>query len=118
MRYKFKTKPYKHQLTALEKSWCGAKLQSEREHVTPYIRKNKNKFKFKNVENEIDLSSLRWTLDQEEDLAFIQNIYRKFGKYLFSTDDILKLLEKYPELLIINKHISRNEGYIKSLKED
>ena len=34
--------------TSLEKSWNEAKLPSEREHVTPYMYKNKNLFKNKN----------------------------------------------------------------------
>ncbi len=34
------------------------------------------------------------------------------------TQDILELLEKEPYLMGINSDIVRNEGYIKSLRED
>ncbi|HUW68165.1 MAG TPA: hypothetical protein VMW20_08975 [Candidatus Nanoarchaeia archaeon] len=33
-------------------------------------------------------------------------------------EDILNLLKKHPELMDINNGIIRNEGYLKSLKED
>ena len=37
---------------------------------------------------------------------------------LISTEDILDLLSRMPEISRINQGIVRNEGYIKSLKED
>lgn len=106
---------------ALEKAWNNAKLSSEREHVTPYIRKNKNLFRVSNVENETDLSEFRWTLDQEEDFRFIKTVYEKLSESksdIFYMNDIVELIDKYPELLKINSNIVRNEGYQKSLKND
>ena len=38
---------------ALEKTWKEAKLPSEREHVTPYMKKNSNIFKQFNLKNQI-----------------------------------------------------------------
>jgi spore coat polysaccharide biosynthesis protein SpsF (cytidylyltransferase family) len=104
---------------ALEKTFNEAKLMSEREHVTPYISKNPNKFKLFNFKNSQDLSHLRWTVDRDVDLDLIQKIYSKMSpKTVFGMDDILKVLKSNPELLKINNHISRNEGYVKSLKND
>jgi spore coat polysaccharide biosynthesis protein SpsF (cytidylyltransferase family) len=108
-------------LYALEKAWTNATLSSEREHVTPYIRKNKNLFRVGNVQKETDLSELRWTLDQEEDFRFIQTVYEKLSgskNDIFYIDDILELIDKFPELLNINSNLKRNEGYLKSLKND
>lgn len=103
---------------ALERTWRNAKLKSEREHVTSYIRKNKSLFKIGNVENEVDLSLHRWTLDQEEDLRFIRAVYDGLKKEFFHMDDVLKLLRERPALRDINSSIMRNEGYAKSLAED
>lgn len=106
---------------ALEKAWRNASLVSEREHVTPYIKKHKDLFKIGNVENKEDLSSYRWTLDQAEDFEFIQKIYGKFKESNtdeFYTQDIIGLLEKNPELKGINSAIQRNEGYMRSVNED
>ncbi len=104
---------------ALFEAWKNAKLTSEREHVTPYIRKN-DKFKKYSVENDIDLSYLRWTLDREQDYKFIKEVYKHLYKQnnLFKTKEVLELLEKYTHLIEINKDITRNEGYQVSLKND
>jgi spore coat polysaccharide biosynthesis protein SpsF (cytidylyltransferase family) len=106
--------------SVLEKVWKEARLKSEREHVTPYIRKHTDMFKIATVECEKDLSGHRWTLDEKEDYEFIKHIYKNLYKKnpAFGMEDVLELLERQPELEEINKHISRNEGYQKSLKED
>ena len=96
-----------------------ALLPSEREHVTPYIKKDTTFRKF-NVTNDIDLSSLRWTLDQEEDLRFITEIYKSLyhPSGIFYMGDVLNLLENKPWLTAINSTITRDEGYKKSIRED
>jgi spore coat polysaccharide biosynthesis protein SpsF (cytidylyltransferase family) len=106
---------------ALDIAWRNASLVSEREHVTPYIRKHRDFFKINNVTNDEDLSFYRWTLDQVEDFEFIQKIYKKFSESNtddFYTQDIIGLLEKNPELTNINSAITRNEGYAKSVNKD
>ena len=105
--------------TALEKAWREAKKPSEREHVTPYIWNHSELFRIANVENDEDLSHLRWTLDTEADLRFTQEIYaRLYRGQIFLMKDILTLLEKEPELLTINQGIERNAGYLKSLEQE
>ena len=69
--FKFKT---------LIKAWRNASLSSEREHVTPYIRKHQELFKQANLVSLENLSTKRWTLDNKEDYEFIREIY----KYLYN----------------------------------
>lgn len=104
----------------LKEAWINANLSSQREHVTLYIRDNPDKFKLGNVKNNKDLSSLRWTLDEKEDFIFINEVYENLfdNDSFFSMDDIVHLLNEKPELLDINSKFTRNEGLIKSLKED
>lgn len=106
--------------SALEKAWGCATLLSEREHVTPYIRKNGALFKLSNLKNSENLSDKRWTVDEPSDYEFIKLVYDHLYKVdpFFSMEDVLKLLEIQPELEKINQGIIRNEGYLKSLKED
>jgi len=106
--------------SVLEKVWKEARLKSEREHVTSYIRKHADTFKAINVECEKDLSDRRWTLDEKEDYEFIKHIYKNLYKKTpaFGMEEVLEFLARHPELEAINKHISRNEGYQESLKED
>ena len=105
---------------ALKKAWDGANMASEREHVTPYIKKNPELFKIGSMEHKQDLSGMRWCVDTEEDLKFVREVYKRLhrkGK-IFYMQDILNLLEKHPELMEINKGIARDEGYATSLRED
>ena len=103
---------------ALEIAWNHANLPSEREHVTPYLKKNQNQFNQFNVEYLRDVSDIRITLDREEDLELIKLIVSKIQKRPILLEDILKLFEKEPNLITINNKISSNEGYEKSLKND
>lgn len=104
----------------LEKAWVNASLLSEREHVTPFIKKNSEIFNIGNYKNNKDLSHLRWTLDEIEDYQLIniiyENLYTEEG--FFGSKEILAFLNKNPDLNKINDKYIRNEGYLKSLKED
>jgi len=106
-------------ISVLNRAYFEANLQSEREHVTPYIWKNKDLFKVFNFKNESDLSSLRWTMDTNDDFMFMQAVYSNFkNKDMFYMEDILKLIEQNPDIIKMNSGHIRNEGYFKSLKED
>lgn len=105
---------------ALAKAWGEASLASEREHVTPYLWKNPQLFRIKNIRHSPDLSSYRWTVDEKPDLAFVREIYRHFEKRSnrFGMDEILHWVKQHPELQRLNDGIPRNEGYEKSLQQD
>jgi spore coat polysaccharide biosynthesis protein SpsF (cytidylyltransferase family) len=103
---------------ALEQAWQEARLKSEREHVTPYITKNPHIFHLSNVTNDEDFSALRWTVDEPEDLEFVQAVYKGCPEGKYTMDVVLNLLQENPHLIEINKKFKRNEGYAKSLRED
>lgn len=105
---------------ALKKAWNEARLASERENVTPYVWNHPEIFRIGSVEHERDFSQMRWCVDTDRDLKFVREIYKQLYKEgrIFRMKDILELLKKHPELMGINKEISTNEGYAKSLRED
>ncbi|MFN8456749.1 MAG: glycosyltransferase family protein [Anaerolineae bacterium] len=103
---------------ALEQAWHEAKLSSEREHVTSYIWKNPDKFRLANVVGERNLSALRWTVDEPQDLAFVRAVYEHLGPDSFGMAAVLDLLETQPDLGKANFTIERNQGYQKSLRQD
>lgn len=105
-------------IKTLEKAWKEAKITSEREHVTPYIWKNPQIFSTINVENKEDLSNLRWTVDEQEDLTLISEIIKKLGNTEINMENTLKIFRQNQELEEINKKYKRNEGYGKSLEVD
>tara|TARA_Y100001970_G_C14255143_1_gene874790 strand:+ start:6097 stop:6852 length:756 start_codon:yes stop_codon:yes gene_type:complete len=105
---------------ALSRAWSEADLQSQREHVTPYIFDNSAEFRTFHYKQNVDKSSLRWTVDYKEDLIFIEEIYKDLypSNKVFSTDDVYRLLEKEPSLVKINSNFIRNSGLLKSIKND
>lgn len=104
----------------LQRAWAEARMISEREHVTPYIHKHPEWFRVEHVRGERDLSMLRWTVDESADLAFVTEVFQALypQKPAFTTDDVLALLERRPELAQINGNFLRNEGYSKSIAAD
>jgi len=103
--------------SALKDAFQNAKLKSELEHVTPYIR-NSGKFKIANLEKKPLYSDWRLTVDEPEDFEVIKNIFEHFGDNNFSFAEVIEFLESNLHILEKNSHINRNEGYQKSLKED
>ena len=93
---------------ALEKAWINAKKDFEREHTTPYIWENPDKFRIWNVvwEKGFDYSMThRFTIDYKEDYEFIKRVYDELyhQNNRFGLNDILELLEKKPEIKKINE---------------
>ncbi len=105
---------------ALRSAWEKARFPSEREHVTPYIIKHPDKFKLKNIAFKRNLSDKRWTLDRKEDFKLIKAVLESLipRNHNFRMPDVIKFLNKTPNLEKLNNHIIYNEGYIKSLQED
>jgi spore coat polysaccharide biosynthesis protein SpsF (cytidylyltransferase family) len=106
---------------ALETAWREATLQSDREHVTPYLRRDQRRFRRANVEHDRDLSMLRWTVDTAPDLDFVRAVYSHLsptGARTFGMNEVLALLAAHPELPALNAGQRRNQGYERSLAQD
>lgn len=107
--------------TALEKTWREAKLKSDREHVTPYIRSNSS-YKGGQIFNSVNFpcfqnfSEVRMTVDEVRDFELITKLINDLGineNWLKYTNHII-----VNRLNHINSNIIRNEGFLKSLKND
>ncbi len=105
---------------ALQRADAQARLASEREHVTPWLRTAAAGLRTGCVGSAVDLSMLRWTVDHADDLAVVRALVdaltpaRALEADLF---DWLRLLDAQPRLAEANRH-TRNEGYQKSLLQD
>jgi len=106
--------------SALEKAWKEARLPSEREHVTPYIWKNPDKFKLHIIPGPKDSERLRLTLDYEQDLEFARQVYSRLERAGedFSLQDVVELLKAQPELATINAGIQPYAGYAISVARE
>ncbi|ADO45722.1 aminotransferase class-III [Hydrogenobacter thermophilus TK-6] len=100
------------------KADLSARLPSEREHVSPYIRKSRKAKKlFLNCHQE-DLSQIHLSVDYPEDLMIIERLLRELGREDFTYEDVVKLIKEKPHLLERDKKIVPNEGYLRSIQED
>jgi spore coat polysaccharide biosynthesis protein SpsF len=104
----------------LGQAWKEALLPSQREHVTPFLHTQPGRFRIGSFRGPVDLSHLRWTVDEGKDFELVEKIYGLLYPQhpLFDMNDVLILLEKYPELKDMNSKYVRNEGLRKSLAED
>jgi spore coat polysaccharide biosynthesis protein SpsF len=96
----------------------AATKKYQREHVTTYMVENPQLFRCKNVACDRDLSHHRWTVDNEQDFQLIKSILEHLypRKPIFLLSDVLSFLESRPDLVRLNRHIVRNEGFIRSLE--
>ena len=104
----------------LEQAWKEATLPSQREHVTPFICQQPERFQIGHYRNAEDLSHLRWTVDEPEDFDLVTRIYESLYPIHpeFHMSDVLALLQQRPDLAAMNQKFERNEGLQKSLNED
>lgn len=107
---------------ALEKAWNEASRDFEREHTTPYIWENLQRFSIGNVRwsTGIDLStSHRFTIDYPEDYEFIREVYEALYNFnpSFTLDDILRFLHEKPSVQMINHKYAGRYWYEKHLDE-
>ena len=90
---------------------------SHLEHVTSFVIENKDDFFIHQILFKSDLSSLRWTVDEQIDLELIvkifENLYLHKGD--FSMHDILALVQCASSNMHDNSHIRCNEGLSHSI---
>lgn len=108
--------------SALEKAWQEATLASDREHVTPYIRNNSTYVGGKLFISDThhikeNYNKVRLTVDEPQDFQVIEHIIKDLG-----LDEDWKTYADYylknDKIKSLNNKIVRNEGYLKSKKED
>ena len=88
-----------------------------REHVTTYMhglyksKYPKGDFKRVSLENSVDFSNLRWTLDEKKDFDFLNSIFSNIS-YNASWLEIISFLLDNPLLQMNNSIIDSNEGAV------
>ncbi len=106
-------------MRALTRAHSEARLQSDREHVTPYIWSNPEEFELRHFDMLPNLSHWRWTVDKPVDLKFMRCIFGHFiDKPRVGFREIIDYINRRPELLAINSGTVRNEGYLKSIQKE
>lgn len=96
--------------SALERAAHEAVDAFDREHVTPYLRVA-GKFRQATMQNNEDLSSLRWTVDEPADFEVIAKVFKHFAPDIhFTWQQVLELHRSQPQWFVCNRQLTRNEG--------
>ncbi len=97
----------------LERAWREAVEATDREHVTPYIWRHTDLFRCELLPSRVDHSTMRWTVDNEEDFTLVAAIYGALYRpgRPFGMDDVLGWLSANPALAAGNRAFLGQEGY-------
>jgi spore coat polysaccharide biosynthesis protein SpsF len=82
-----------------------------REHVTLALYRRPQTFRVQGLTSERDLSHLRFTVDTEDDLAFVRAVYRELGQTdpPFGLEAVLALLGRRPDIADLNAGVHQKE---------
>lgn len=96
---------------ALNEAFLEATAKNDREHVTPFINRQSERYRLGSVLYTDDRSQHRWTVDTPEDFDLIQKILEAIYPQNpeFSLEDCLHLSDRYPEWSNINAHIEQKQ---------
>ena len=94
-------------MAALETAHQQAHQPAEREHVTPYIWQQPERFRLCDYVDTHDRSDWRLTVDTPEDLALVRRIYHELYAQQpdFHYAQLVALLEANPDWLAINRDV-------------
>jgi spore coat polysaccharide biosynthesis protein SpsF (cytidylyltransferase family) len=99
-------------MAALTQAAAEADAPYQREHVTPFIRDNPERFPHATLTSTIDLSARRWTVDHREDLETVRNLVKAVGQNAVNADrfDFLRCIDQGGLGDASDKFV-RNENY-------
>jgi glutamate-1-semialdehyde 2,1-aminomutase/spore coat polysaccharide biosynthesis protein SpsF len=93
----------------------------DRDGVCTWIERNRSRFSAETLINPIPgMEKERWVLDTENDLTFCREIvtHWQWERGPPSMLDILRILDRWPEMRDVNRHHSMNERYFDALAEE
>lgn len=97
---------------ALEISGREAEDAYDREHVTPFVRRSRDRFPSESVICEPDAGDQRWTLDELRDFTFLSAVAERLRRRNLSGSmrEILAIVAAEPELRALNAAVGQDTG--------
>jgi spore coat polysaccharide biosynthesis protein SpsF len=90
---------------ALERAWREDANPAWREHATPYLYRNPDRFRILRVPAPEDLSDHRWCVDTPEDYELVRRIYEAAGRPDAGWRDTLAIVRANPSWSDLNRHV-------------
>ncbi len=95
---------------ALYEADCEATDAADREHVTPFIWRQPQRYRLLNVPcHQTDVQDHRWTVDTAEDLELVRRIIDALypTKPQFRMQDCLAVVDAHPDWAALNSHVQQ-----------
>lgn len=88
----------------LERAWHEADSPRDREHVTPYMYEGGRDLRRGSLEDAVDRSGMRWTVDHPEDYEFVRRVFEALYPEdpAFDAEAVHRLLDAHPEIAAVN----------------
>jgi len=98
-------------MSALSEAYAEATSASDREHVTPFIWRQPDRYSRADLIDAEDNSRYRWTVDTSEDLQLVTEVYERLYKAdpEFGYEDVLELMRTEPGLPQLNQHVEQKK---------
>jgi spore coat polysaccharide biosynthesis protein SpsF len=98
---------------ALEQAWQEATDPRDREHVTRFIWRQKDRFQCGQLYSEADYGHLRLTVDHPDDFALVEKIYEELydPNRIFLLPEVVELLNRNGELGKLNSQFAHSDHY-------
>lgn len=98
---------------ALEIAGQRAQPGREREHVTLYLYEHPADFRLLSVVGDVDHSRHRWTVDTDDDLQLVREVYARLSPRgadrTFGLEEVLELIGREPWIAQINAHVEQKK---------
>jgi spore coat polysaccharide biosynthesis protein SpsF len=92
---------------ALEAAWRDDADPASREHVTPFLYRNPDRFRLIRVSGHDDRSAHRWCVDVPEDYELVRRIYDALGGDTFGWQEALAVVDAHPDWSELNSHVTQ-----------
>ena len=96
-------------VAALRKAGAEGTERHHREHVTPYIYQNPDRFRIVDFVDREDHSDWRWTLDTEEDYVLLRRLVEAADDAFAPYPALARIYAAHPEWHAINAHIEQKK---------
>jgi len=103
---------------ALVRAWQEATRTSDREHVTPYIWRQPDRFRLASIRCPDVLPRVRLTIDEPADLAYMQALFQFVDAAHMPWRSVVAWAAAHRNQLPDNLFIPRDAGYLQCLAEE
>ena len=94
-------------MPALETAWREATEAPHREHVTPFLYRNPDRFRLVRIATDPGHADQRWSVDTPEDLELVRRLWAEMDDPAHGWERALAVALAHPEWANLNRHVEQ-----------